>query len=115
MGVSRAYTYLGKMESEQPQVKRHLVHGEYTALAGDGYSQAARPTLTFSRISNITKLLGLYMGNDTSGWQPTVVSIAGNILTVKLFEGSGAGETLTEKPTENYGAAVSICATVAGI
>lgn len=115
MAVNRTYTYLGKIESEQAQVPRHLVQGEYTALSGDGYSQAARPTLTFSQISNISKVVGLYMGNATSGWQPAVVSVSGNILTVKLFEGSGAGETLTEKPTENYGAAASICATVAGI
>ncbi len=115
MGETRAYTYLGAVQSEQRSVKRHLIMGEFTALNTDAYASGGRPSLTFAQISNITKVVALFMGNATSGWVPTLASLSGNVITVALFEGSAAGTTLTEKPDEAYGANVSICAIVAGI
>lgn len=117
MSITRTYYYVGSVETEQPQVKKHVLRGTYAITTGDSYSQATRCTLTFAQISNITDVICMF-GNVVVnvGLVPVLSSVSGNVLTLALLEsGPTVQGPLREKAAEVYDQNFTFTAVVAGI
>lgn len=118
MAHTYTYYYVGKIETEQLQVKKHLLLGRITLSTGgpDAYSRTTKLTLTFSQISNITDVLALYSDVvANTGQVPVFSSISGNVLTIGLLESGNAVAPLPEKAEEAHDQVYHIYALVAGI
>lgn len=119
MAHTYAYTYVGAIETEQPQVKKHVLKGQITLSteAGDAYSRTTRLVFTFAQIANITDVLALYFNVHTNtGMVPVYSAVSGNALTVAVLEsGPDAAGPLREKAAEVWEYAYDVYAVVAGI
>jgi len=119
MAHTYAYYNVGAMQTEQPQVKKHVLRGHITLSTdgGDAYSRTTRLVFTFSQISNITDVLALYFDVvANTGMVPAYSAVSGNILTVGVLEsGPDVAGPLREKAEEAWEQEYSVYAVVAGI
>lgn len=104
MAHTFSYSYIGALESEQPQVERHMVMCTVTlSTAGDGdnYSRTDYIDVAFSRyLSNVSHAIvysGIPIANE--GLVPVLCSISGSTVKIGLLEsGPGAQGPLREYP-----------------
>ena len=105
MAHTYAYTYIGKIETEQPQVKMHLVQCQVTlsVAGGDAYSQATRIDVDFSTYMATVRHAVVFAGIPVAntGMVPVLESVAGAIATIGLLEsGPDVQGPLREKAAE---------------
>lgn len=120
MAHTFAYTYIGKVKSEAPQVKRHMVQCAVTLStdAGDAYSRTIRIAVAFSRyLSNVESAIvfsGIPVGN--TGMVPVLASISTSTVTIGLLEsGPDVQGPLREKAEEVHDQAYVLYVIAIGI
>lgn len=107
MAHTFTYAYIGKIETEQPQVKRHLVQCVVTlsTAAGDAYSRTNYIDVAFSNYMSNVEFAMVCPGGPVAntGMAPGRPSISGSTVKVSLLEsGPDVQGPLREKAEEAH-------------
>ena len=102
MAHAFSYSHVGKVETEQPGIWRHMIDCTIT-LAADAYSRTTRIEVDFGAylalVSHAVPFSGAPVSN--AGMVPVLASISGAVVTIGLLEsGPDAQGPLREKAEE---------------